>query len=510
MEHMSKDVQAYTLPQLLELFKLGPGFTEEQLQLSRQRLASELALANSLKPKHEVLLFVDCACNRLRRERQPSNNSGTWEQKSNPLISGSSSHSLQESQNRIAGRTSRISEGRYADSNATPPGWLNPINIKTTDIALNVDSQFRKDYVGSTASDWNMDLPLPLNKVTAMRVASIQMPMSYYAVSMSRGNATFVITDCRARNADNINTFVANVGGTPGNATYDLSSPDNPVQVGALPAAFTELPPYWSSRVPGWLVTLPDGNYELTWQDLTGAEGLVGAMNTAFGNAIPGAYDLSTGRFEAFTTRSAWYPGGTEPRGLASWALFDVDRVSGKSIIGSALESTVPLGIHWAVDRGGNRDLNTSLQQKLGWMLGFRVGSYSSYGCATPVGAEPQLSTGYVSEAVCNVEGPKYLYLSITDGTNNHGSSLIGCFADSTFNKDIMLRVNLAAGTYGAKTYRYFSLAGVAGGWWRSRAYYGPVTIKKLRFRLFDEYGRLLDLNGLDWSMAIVFDQLYD
>ena len=108
------------------------------------------------------------------------------------------------------------------------------------------------------------------------------------------------------------------------------------------------------------------------------------------------------------------------------------------------------------------------------------------------------------------MEGPKYLYLCVTDGTNNHGSSLIGCFSESTFNKDIMLRINLAAGTYGVKVYRYFSLAGVASGWWRSRSYYGPVTIKRLRFRVFDEFGRLLDLNGLDWSMAVVFDQLYD
>ena len=145
-----------------------------------------------------IALFIDCACNRLRDESNQPSLEGTWQQKKNPLIKGGGSHVLQESQNRIVGRKAGITSGRYADSDDTPPGWLNPINIKTTDMALNVDSRFRNDYGGTSSSDWSIDLPVTLNKVTTMRVASVEMPLSFYAVSMALGNSTFLaVTDAR-------------------------------------------------------------------------------------------------------------------------------------------------------------------------------------------------------------------------------------------------------------------------------------------------------------------------
>jgi len=42
----------------------------------------------------------------------------------------------------------------------------------------------------------------------------------------------------------------------------------------------------------------------------------------------------------------------------------------------------------------------------------------------------------------------------------------------------------------------------------RSRAYNGPVTIQKLRITLYDEYGRIVNLNYMDWSLSLVFEVL--
>ena len=541
----------------------------------------------SMTRPHEIALFIDCACNRLRDESKKPDTAGTWQQKTNPMIKGAGSHALQESPNRIAGRNAQITDGRYADSNATPPGWLNPINIKTTDIALSVDSKFRNDYGGTTSSDWSIDLPITLNKVTTMRVASLEMPMSYYGVSMAAGNSTFLAVNC----GQNVNQSIKkslrqflsdatastsgsnarNLGPGVEVGLYDLSNPSAPVNTG-VPDFSSESSLWEDKSAPAWLVILPDGNYEIGWQDLNSAEDIVKGMASAIQIAIPGKYYCKTGHFRAFFTLSDWLravaiveakPPPPPPalitnfKGylLSAYLGYDVNRCDGKSVFASSLENELavadddaflanstrhPFNLHFAVDRGGNRDLTGSLQHKLGWMLGYRVGSYytkysflgshvtkgssgnpaNTFGCGITAGELPVVVQGegqpgfgamsYISESVCNMEGPKYLYLCVTDGTNNHGSSLIGCFAESTFNKDIMLRINLAASAYSVKIYRYFSLAGVASGWWRSRSYYGPVTIKRLRFRLFDEFGRTLDLNGLDWSMAMVFDQLYD
>jgi hypothetical protein len=42
-----------------------------------------------------------------------------------------------------------------------------------------------------------------------------------------------------------------------------------------------------------------------------------------------------------------------------------------------------------------------------------------------------------------------------------------------------------------------------------SREYFGPVDIQRIRITLVDEFGRVLDLNNMDWSFALMFECLY-
>ena len=42
------------------------------------------------------------------------------------------------------------------------------------------------------------------------------------------------------------------------------------------------------------------------------------------------------------------------------------------------------------------------------------------------------------------------------------------------------------------------------------RTYFGPVDIDRLKIQLLDEYGRVIDLNYMDWSMSLIFETLYD
>lgn len=41
------------------------------------------------------------------------------------------------------------------------------------------------------------------------------------------------------------------------------------------------------------------------------------------------------------------------------------------------------------------------------------------------------------------------------------------------------------------------------------RDYFGPVVIDKLEFTLLDQHGRLLNMNGVDWSISLKAEQLY-
>ena len=45
---------------------------------------------------------------------------------------------------------------------------------------------------------------------------------------------------------------------------------------------------------------------------------------------------------------------------------------------------------------------------------------------------------------------------------------------------------------------------------YNDRKYIGPVNISKVRIKLLNDHGDILNLNGADWSFSIVFEYLYD
>ena len=58
-------------------------------------------------------------------------------------------------------------------------------------------------------------------------------------------------------------------------------------------------------------------------------------------------------------------------------------------------------------------------------------------------------------------------------------------------------------------TYRTTETDGLSSQINRSRNYFGPVNIEKLRVTLYDEYGRVINLNNMDWSCALTFECMY-
>jgi len=43
-----------------------------------------------------------------------------------------------------------------------------------------------------------------------------------------------------------------------------------------------------------------------------------------------------------------------------------------------------------------------------------------------------------------------------------------------------------------------------------ARQYFGPVDIQKLGVQLLDEYGRVIDLNNMDFSFCLTLQSIYD
>ena len=74
------------------------------------------------------------------------------------------------------------------------PGVVNQLRKRVLTQNLNIDTRFRPNYFGTTSSHFQLPLPVQLNNVVEMQLATIEFPTTYYVVSKQQGNHFFWIT----------------------------------------------------------------------------------------------------------------------------------------------------------------------------------------------------------------------------------------------------------------------------------------------------------------------------
>jgi hypothetical protein len=294
------------------------------------------------------------------------------------------------------------------------PGVINPIKRRISRQNLNIDTRFRDNYYGSPSSNFNIVLPLVVNKVLTMQLQAIELPLTFYNISKQSGNNFFTLT-------------------VDGNSQ---------------------------------VVTIPSGNYTYT--------GIVNLLNTTMGNIATNT-GFSNFAFIVFG--------------------INVNNNNGSGDMFVGIDSTAPPGIifslNFQANRFGEYDSNTPLPLKLGWTLGFRNGIYEN-------------NDNYVSEGIVDLLGPRYIYLVVDDFNNNVNNSFYSAFNSSILNKNILARISLQANTYNIFTQNNLNIVT------NPRQYFGPVKIQNLNIQLLDEYGRVIDLNNMDYSFSLTFQTVYD
>jgi len=139
----------------------------------------------------------------------------------------------------------------------------------------------------------------------------------------------------------------------------------------------------------------------------------------------------------------------------------------------------------------GTADVDqTSLQLKAGWTLGFRLAMYEG-------------SNTYLTEGWFEPQTPRYLYLVVDDFNQGGNDYVIGALNNSILRDSILSKIALGPEYQGGMV--------VAQGFqlrpFHKRHYVaGGVSIEKLRIRLLDEYGRVIDLCNMDYSITLQFE----
>lgn len=142
-------------------------------------------------------------------------------------------------------------------------------------------------------------------------------------------------------------------------------------------------------------------------------------------------------------------------------------------------------------DMNGIPNMNAELSTKLGWNLGYQRPLYEG-------------TIAYTADTIIEPATVRYLFLAIDDYHNSGNNHFLSAFQKSVLNPNILARISVK-GTY-------FSLVmendlNIVS---EPRQYFGPVDIQRLRIRLFDEYGRVVDMNNANFSFCLNFKLLYD
>jgi hypothetical protein len=136
-------------------------------------------------------------------------------------------------------------------------------------------------------------------------------------------------------------------------------------------------------------------------------------------------------------------------------------------------------------------ETNTELSMKLGWNLGFQRPIYEG-------------AMYYTADTIIEPATVRYLFLAIDDYHNSGNNHFMSAFQKSVLNPNILARISVKGTYFSVVMENDLNILS------EPRRYFGPVDIQRLRIRLFDEYGRIVDMNNANYSFCLNFKLLYD
>ena len=436
MENLDLDINNYSIKDIEKFLHLSPktkytadDVEEKEYQLREQLLKSghvnkrfKRDLIEFLEKAKNWLIFVKC---NPGKTNQPTTIPKDYklDQFDTPI----SKEAMSRTEELIA-RPNRTY--MYTQNSDFFPGVLNPLNQRTLNKYVNIDTRYRESLYTSQSSDFTLQLPIKINKVVSMQLTSVEIPVAFYGISSNYGN--------------------------------------NFLYLKAIYKSFTDPNELLTDEK---IVIFTDGNYSAT--------DFIDTLNLLI---CPLNVD-NTVKF---------------PNSIFSYIHITLDingngSGSGKATIsptGTYAENITEIILDFTRDITGKTDI-VPISTKMGWNLGFTKQMYIG-------------KNTYTADTIIEPATVRYIYLVVDDFNNSVNDGFYGAFTSSVLNKNILARISLQGSVFSTFTQNNLVLITT------SRQYFGPVDIQKIQVQLLDEYGRILNLNNMDYSFCLTFQTLYN
>jgi len=203
MESLNLNVNEYTDKELEEILAIEYPYQREDIINSKSNLLNKLTRDSEVdyETKGNIESFLNDVTNRLVKTISSLSQTDNY----HPHIDKFSDlkNEVIEVNDNMLIKNQKLRKEAYSlpsykglnigNDGGAPPGIINPLKFTTIKRALNIDSRFRPNYYQSNASDQRLTLPYRFENVINMRLASIEIPLTYYGVSKSQGNNSFII-----------------------------------------------------------------------------------------------------------------------------------------------------------------------------------------------------------------------------------------------------------------------------------------------------------------------------
>ena len=163
---------------------------------------------------------------------------------------------------------------------------------------------------------------------------------------------------------------------------------------------------------------------------------------------------------------------------------------TGKTIIETNDDKIVQIVLNFENNLQNLPD-QVDIRTKIGWNLGFTKKYYKN-------------RKRYVSDKVIDMKTIKYIYLAIDDFQKSVNNLFLEGFENRTINENIIAKIILNSDDFTLFVEKSLNMIT------EKRNYFGPVDLQRLHITMYDDNGRIINLNNSDYSFVLNLKVLYD
>jgi hypothetical protein len=463
------------------LLQLPPNYTARDVELKEAEMRTRMQSGSDRRKVGEMIQIYQQAKERILEQRFPLSSKtqfpvgrldARYDVSSYPML-----------QDPPKNRRSEIvehppSQYVYNDSSEYYTGILNPINTRLIKKVITMDTKFRENYYKTSSSNFLMVLPERINKVAALQLSSVEFPSwKLSTFRQSYGNTYMYIKILL-----NTNNLVSGSLVIP-----DLTYTTETSLVAALNAVTTFKDHIaWSLTTSNYIkLTITGATVTKVFLDFTGMSVIpvtttsnVTILETKLQNGVTDVIEDYT-EYEKQNTKKCYD---------------DLNKNGVKPI--TKTSQVLRKNTACRVDSKDTR--NFLANNGLAWSLGFRKSNYL---------IEKTISTSITAESPVTINPMTYFYLGLDEFHSNGDNTFLSCIQNAAFNSKILARIPLPLNA--AQSQQGFITNNIQVPW-EQRKYFGPIDIHKIQIQMYDDFGRPLDMQGMDYSITLTATMLYD